>query len=186
MELHKKFNFVVGRYGDNLVSYTPDAVKNIGMWDENFASTVYKEADYWIRALIFNKEKSFINDTLHGLELNNENPLELDTTEDRNFLLEGNNVGNDILKRKSDDVEHQEIWSAGRGGIYKTFAWKYFYEKWRGTWEKEPEKIGWIKEWSKDFINNPPDITKSNVKIYVKYLYFEKSIRNLQFKNYLV
>jgi len=77
MQLHKKFNFVVGRYGDNLVSYTPEAVKKIGMWDENFASTVYKEADYWIRALIFNKEKSFINDTLHGLELNNDNSLEL-------------------------------------------------------------------------------------------------------------
>lgn len=186
MELHKKYNFVVGRYGDNLVSYTPEAVKKIGIWDENFASTVYKEADYWIRALIFNKEKSFINDTLHGLELNNENPLELDTSEDRNFLLESNTTGDEVLKRKADDPEHQAIWNAGRGGMYKAFAWKYFNEKWSNTWKSQPEKVGWIKYWSQEFIKDPPDIKKSNVKIFIKYPYFEKDIESLHLKNYLV
>jgi hypothetical protein len=186
MKLHEKFNFVVGRYGDNLVSYTPEAVKKIGMWDENFASTVYKEADYWIRALIFNKEKSFINDTLHGLELNNENYLELDTAEDRNFLFESNNSGDEVLKRKADDSEHQAIWNAGRGGMYKAFAWKYFNEKWSNTWVSQPEKIGWIKHWSREFVKNPPDIKKSNVKIFIKYPYFEKDIEDLHLKNYLV
>ena len=86
MKMHKKFDFIVGKYGDNLVSYTPEAVKKIGIWDENFFGVQYKEADYWLRALIFNKEKSCINDTLHGIELNNEDALELDTTIDRNFI----------------------------------------------------------------------------------------------------
>ena len=116
LEMHKKFNFIVGKFGDNLVSYTPEAVKKIGIWDENFFGVQYKEADYWIRALIFNKEKSCINDTLHGITLNNENALELDTSIDRNFIEETGFEGNKTLKRKADDKEHQEIWTT-RGGF---------------------------------------------------------------------
>ena len=185
MKTHEKFNFVVGKYGDNLVSYTPEAVKNIGMWDENFFGVQYKEADYWIRALIFNKEKSCINDTLHGIELNNEKALELDTTIDRNFIEEPGFAGAHTLKRRADDAEHQDIWKT-RSGIYKEYSWNYFHKKWSGTWKHDPTKQGWVKNWSDEFINNPPDITKSRIKNVIKYLYFEKDINNLDSKNYLV
>ena len=185
LEMHKKFNFIVGKFGDNLVSYTPEAVKKIGIWDENFFGVQYKEADYWIRALIFNKEKSCINDTLHGITLNNENALELDTSIDRNFIEETGFEGNKTLKRKADDKEHQEIWTT-RGGFYKAYAWKYFNEKWSNTWKQQPEKIGWIKKWSKEFKDNPPDMKKSKVKNVIKYLYFEKDIYDLKSKNYLL
>ena len=184
MKMHKKYNFIVGRFGDNFVSYTPEAVKKIGIWDENFFGVQYKEADYWIRALIYNKEKSMINDTLHGLELNNKDALELDVTDDRNFVEEDGFRGNKTLKRKADDKEHQEIWKT-RSGEYKEYAWKYFIRKWKGTWIKEPSKSGWVKSWSKDFIKNPPDLSKSKVQAYIKYLYFEKDIK-LKGKNYLV
>ena len=86
--MHKDFNFIVGSFGDNLVSYTSEAVKKIGIWDENFSGIQYKEADYWLRALIFNKDKSMINDTLHGIELNNKNALSLDISKGRNFKVE--------------------------------------------------------------------------------------------------
>jgi hypothetical protein len=185
LKMHKKFNFIVGKFGDNLVSYTPEAVKKIGIWDENFFGVQYKEADYWIRALIFNKEKSCINDTLHGITLNNENALDLDTSIDRNFIEEVGFKGNKTLKRKADDKEHQEIWTT-RGGFYKAYAWKYFNEKWSNTWRQQPEKIGWIKKWSKEFKDNPPDIKKSKVKNVIKYLYFEKDIYDLKSKNYLL
>lgn len=185
MKTHEKFNFVVGKYGDNLVSYTPEAVKNIGMWDENFFGVQYKEADYWIRALIFNKEKSCINDTLHGIELNNEEALELDTIIDRNFIEEPGFAGVHTLKRRADDAEHQNIWKT-RSGIYKEYSWNYFHKKWSGTWKHDPIKQGWVKNWSDEFINNPPDITKSRIKNVIKYLYFEKDINNLDSKNYLV
>ena len=170
LKMHKKYNFLVGRYGDNLVSYTAEAVKNIGMWDENFTGVQYKEADYWIRALIFNKEKSMINDTLHGLTLNNNNALELDTDIDRNFV-----EVEEVVKRRADDAEHKEIWLT-RGGISKINAWKYFVHKWSGTWKNDPEKEGWVKNWTKDFVNNPPDFSKSNVNCYMRYVYFEKDI----------
>jgi len=190
LKMHQKYNFVVGQFGDNLVSYTAEAVKAIGIWDENFAGIQYKEADYWIRALIFNKEKSSINDTLHGLELNNHDALPLDIGEGRNFeaekTLKDKLLGKDgVLKRRADDDEHKEIWST-RGGIYKTYAWNYFKYKWAGTWKTEPEKNGWIKNWTADFVNNPPDFSKSNAINYMRYIYFEKDIYDLYKKNYLV
>tara|TARA_R110000765_G_scaffold17897_4_gene48481 strand:- start:843 stop:1736 length:894 start_codon:yes stop_codon:yes gene_type:complete len=185
LKMHERFNFIVGKYGDNLVSYTPDAVKKIGLWDENFFGVQYKEADYWIRALIFNKDKTCINDTLHGLEVNNSDALELDTTVDRNFVEESGFAGDNTLKRRADDAEHQQIWST-RGGVYKQYAWKYFYEKWSGTWKEDPRRETWVKNWSKDFIDNPPDITKSKVKNMIRYIYFEKDIEDLKGKNYLV
>jgi len=185
LKMHEKFDFIVGKYGDNLVSYTADAVRKIGIWDENFFGVQYKEADYWIRALIFNKDKSCINDTLHGIELNNKRALELDTTIDRNFIEEEGFAGSSTLKRRADNQEHQEIWST-RGGVYKTYAWKYFYEKWQHTWSEEPKREAWVKNWSDDFINNPPDILKSRVKNVIKYIYFEKDIYDLLGKNYLL
>lgn len=186
MKLHERFNFVVGRYGDNFVSYTPEAVKNIGIWDENFFGVQFKEADYWLRAVAFNREGSFINDTLHGLELNNENPLELDTTEDRNFIEESGFAGENTLKRRADNLEHQEIWKT-RGGFYKEYAWRYFCEKWSGTWDHgEPVRSQWVKNWPKEMTTNPPDLRRSRLKIVMKYPYFECSIRNLKDKNYMI
>jgi len=185
LKMHKKYNFIVGKFGDNLVSYTPAAVKKIGIWDENFFGVQYKEADYWLRALIFNKEKSCINDILHGIELNNTDALELDTVADRVFVKEQGFRGDETLKRRADDSEHQEIWKT-RSGIYKEYAWMYFFNKWNGTWIKKPEKSQWVKAWPAELINNPPDITKSKIKSIIKYLYFEKDIENLKGKNYLL
>jgi len=183
--MHEKYNFIVGFCGDNLVSYTPEAVKRIGIWDENFFGVQYKEADYWIRALIFNHDKSCINDISHGITLNNEAALPLDTNEDRNIIVEDQTIsGHRVIKRKADDLEHQDIWKT-RSGIYKNYAWKYFYEKWRGTWKEDPQKNGWIKYWTDEFKENPPDITKSKIKTVIKYMYFENDIYDMKNKNYL-
>lgn len=187
MKMHEKYNFVVGKYGDNLVSYTPAAVKKIGLWDQNFPGTGYKEADYWLRALIHNKEKSCINDTLHGLVLNNYDALDIDTIEDRNFIEEyDKNLDKVVLKRKADDPGHADVWRTSRGGIFKPIAWRYFSYKWSGTWKTDPEKVGWIKHWPQEFIDNPPDIKKSSVKTFMRYVYFEKDIEDLVGKNYLL
>lgn len=62
---HKKYTFISSGHGDNLCSYTADAVKNIGIWDERFCNIGYQEADYFLRAYLFNKNKSSINDDGH-------------------------------------------------------------------------------------------------------------------------
>ena len=85
-------------------------------------------------------------------------------------------INEKVLKRRPDDKEQKEIWSKSRGGIYKAHAWNYFRYKWDNTWLSNPEKIGWIKYWSDEFKNNPPDPTKSKCKIFMKYIYFEKDL----------
>ena len=117
---------------------------------------------------------------MHGIELNNNEALELDTTIDRNFIEEEQR-----LKRKADDSEHKEIWGT-RGGVYKKYVWKYFYKKWKGTWKKEPNRESWIRNWPTKFIESPPDIRKSKIKTIIKYHYFEKDLDNLEEKNYLL
>lgn len=64
VDIHKTYTFYAGDWGDGLTSYLPDAVKNIGLWDERFCNIGYHEADYFLRAKIFNSDKSSIND--HG------------------------------------------------------------------------------------------------------------------------
>ena len=65
LQWHKIYNFISLGAGDNFCSYTAEAVKTIGLWDERFCNIGFQEADYFIRALMYNKEKSSINDQYH-------------------------------------------------------------------------------------------------------------------------
>ena len=69
-DIHKKYDFYAGDYGCSMHSYLPEAVRKIGLWDERFCNIGYHEADYFLRALIYNKEKSTINDYAGGRVLN--------------------------------------------------------------------------------------------------------------------
>ncbi|HHZ95750.1 MAG TPA: glycosyltransferase family 2 protein [Flavobacteriales bacterium] len=165
LKLHQKYTFVTGQLGDNIVSYRPEAVKKIGMWDERFITPANKEADYYIRALIFNKEKSMINDKVHGRLLNAHDALPLDTSEYR---------GDEQAWR---DIKTNEI---SREGWYHTS--QIFYWKWKNTWKTQPAYRGWLTKWSPDFISNPPN--PPMVPNFVQYYYFEKDIE-LSNKNYV-
>ncbi len=157
LKLHKKYTFVTGRLGDNIISYLPEAVKKIGMWDERFLTPGNKEADYYIRALIYNKEKSMIGDFVHKRLLNEHDALPLDTHE-----YQGGNA--DWLEIKSNDL-WDEAW-------YHTT--QIFYWKWKDTWKEQPAYTGWLTNWSKDFVDNPPSPPK--VPNFVQYYYFEKDV----------
>lgn len=176
-EMHKRFTFIVGKYGDNIVSYQPEAVMKIGMWDENFCGIQHKEADYWIRALICNKEKSCINDILHHRELNNKEALDLDTTEGRNFKMLGNR-----MRRLQDDAHHTDI--KNRAVVMNDLLRHYFFLKWTNTWKEVPKAKGWLVDWSEDFIANPPKLPR-NFKLFMRYPYFEHAIEDLRGKNYV-
>jgi len=183
----KGYDFVTGLCGDTIVAYKPSAVNKIGMWDENLPAQ-YKETDYFLRALIHNKETSSINDIVHGIKLNHEPEYPIESFDDRNFVTV-EHQGKEVIKRKPDDDEQQEIWKNSRGGLYKLTAWNYFYNKWENTWRHgnpvhNSEKQGWIKNWSKEIVDSPPDIRKSKVKTFIKYIYFEKGIDDLYSKNY--
>lgn len=70
IEYHKSYCFITMCPGDGFISYTVDAILRIGMWDERFCSIEFQEADYFLRALIYNKQWSSINDFHHGRVLN--------------------------------------------------------------------------------------------------------------------
>lgn len=70
IDLHQKYNFITAGWGDAFSSYTVDSIKSIGLYDERFCNIVHQECDYFTRALIFNKDKSSINDFHHNRILN--------------------------------------------------------------------------------------------------------------------
>lgn len=71
LDLHQQYTFVQNGIGDNFCSYTVDAIKTIGLWDERFCGLGYQEADYFLRSLIFNRNKTCLNDYQHGRLINN-------------------------------------------------------------------------------------------------------------------
>jgi hypothetical protein len=66
IELHKKYSFIQFGAGDYFISYTPDSIKKVGLWDERFCNIGYQEADYFLRQLIYNTDFCSINDSYHG------------------------------------------------------------------------------------------------------------------------
>jgi hypothetical protein len=70
LDLHTNFNFIQMGIGDNFCSYLPDAIRIMGLWDERFCGIGYQEADYFLRALIYNRSKSCLNDYQHGRLIN--------------------------------------------------------------------------------------------------------------------
>jgi GT2 family glycosyltransferase len=62
IEHHQKFDLVTFSQGCGFMSYTPEAVRKIGMWDERFCTLGYHEGDYFLRALRYHKEKVSLND----------------------------------------------------------------------------------------------------------------------------
>lgn len=81
IDLHQRYSFITQGIGDAFCSYLPDAVRNIGMWDERFCNIGWSEGDYFLRALIYNRDSSSINDLAHGRRHNalEENAVDYDS-----------------------------------------------------------------------------------------------------------
>jgi len=165
IKFHERFDFIKGKFGDNVMSFTPQHIKKVGLWDERFCSIQFKEADYDIRSIQRNGERVYLDDVMHRIEYNNNPSFDFDVKGHRNI--------NDDIKRRADDSEHQDIWNVSRGGIYRAYSWKWFNHKWKGTHKTSPNIHGWCIGWSDDFKKNPPQGQKKEV---VRYPYFEKDI----------
>lgn len=177
LKMHEKYTLVSGEFGDNIVSYKAEAVRRIGLWDEQFSGGGHREADYFLRALYFNKEFSLINDTMHGRVWNpNDDYLTLDIPGNRNI--------SEDLKRRPDNKEMEKIWVGCRGGPINGYNSEYLFQKWRGTHTVPVAKQTWIKNWPKELTDNPPKI-KENI-VFMKYPYFEKDIYDLKKRGYWV
>jgi len=68
--LLSKYRYIQNGAGDQFQVFTPESVKNIGMYDERFCNIVHQEADYFLRAYMLYNQYSSINDYIHGRVLN--------------------------------------------------------------------------------------------------------------------
>ncbi len=66
---HEKYNFITQGRGDEFHSYTVDAIKNIGLWDERFCGIGYQEIDYFYRNKIFNNEFGSENNDQYMIDI---------------------------------------------------------------------------------------------------------------------
>tara|TARA_B100001778_G_scaffold78757_1_gene63567 strand:+ start:252 stop:1040 length:789 start_codon:yes stop_codon:yes gene_type:complete len=69
IDYHTRFDFITFGSGDGFMSFKPNAIKNIGLFDERFLCGK-QEHDYFVRAMIYHTEKSSINDHTHKYILN--------------------------------------------------------------------------------------------------------------------
>jgi hypothetical protein len=74
-----KLDYATSGSGDQFQYFTPEAIKNIGLYDERFCNIGYQEADYFLRAAKYHPDKTSINDAGHGRIFNNLNLIFLDT-----------------------------------------------------------------------------------------------------------
>ena len=67
---HERFDFIQVGAGDQFMSFTPEAVRRVGLFDERFCSIAYQEADYFMMARLMLPERASINDFQHYREHN--------------------------------------------------------------------------------------------------------------------
>ena len=66
LKLHTKYDLIQFGAGDTFMSYSPNAIRKIGLWDERFCNIGYQESDYFFRAYRYLGDTVSINDFYHG------------------------------------------------------------------------------------------------------------------------
>jgi hypothetical protein len=73
LEKIEQYGFIQQGVGDQFQAWTPDAVKHIGLYDERFCNITHQEYDYFLRASLYYRDKSSINDVGHSCVFNSIN-----------------------------------------------------------------------------------------------------------------
>jgi hypothetical protein len=168
VDLHQRYNFITQGIGDAFCSYLPQAVIKVGLWDERFCNIGHAEGDYFLRALIYNREGCSINDPAHGRQHN---------------ALEGNTVNNvprseGVSERADSLLITCPPVNADRKDAHLTsmkfhsLAATIFRHKWGVS------DLNWTAEHHA--------LRRSLVPNYLMYPYFEKDVEGLRDKNYIV
>ena len=157
LELHQKYSFVHNGHGDQFHSYTPESVKRVGLWDERFCGISRQAADYFWRCVMYNKEGSTIQDSVHQRVLN---PITNNIDEARSWLVDPDVRQIDTVH---DNSSHNNDWISQQIMLHK--------------YGKDPFP------WTPEKINNAPQ--KTLCTNYILYPYFEKHIYDLKQKGYL-
>jgi len=171
IKLHETFDFFATGAGDCFCSYTPDAIKKVGIWDERYCGIGFQEADYFVRSVYHNPDKTCINDFGHGRVHNNiahimSNPRGFDAYE-------------------KIQVCHMSNWEQGQNEFHKVSA----------EVAHDPSKIVFDLKFHgcstsdlslvRDLRIKNKTIYSGNLKTSMLYPYFEKDIPNRVEKDYV-
>jgi hypothetical protein len=151
---HEKYTFISSGAGDQLCSYTCEAVKNIGIWDERFCNIGFQEADYFLRARLYNSHKSSINDECHHREWN---------------------TINEKLVTRPQEPDGKFLPRSLSSFLYHDISLKFFEKKWHVTaafWDHPQFEFLLAKE------------KMPHIETYVTYPFFEKDLYNHKEKGY--
>jgi hypothetical protein len=148
IELHKNYDLIQFGAGDNFISYTPNSIIEVGMWDERFCNIGYQEADYFLRSVLSNSDRTSINDIPHQRT--------------------HNTIDNNIIKESKTGYVREEP-SHMSSLLYHTISENVYIEKW-GDAPLYHIKNGWCYD-------NLKHLTPK-IKSYMLYPYFEKNIKN--------
>lgn len=153
IELHKTYDLVQLGAGDSFLSYTPNSIKKVGLWDERFSNIGYQEADYFLRALLYLGEKCTINDHHHSRVFN---PLQ------KNDVI----VGGVINGFNRGEISHMESLP------YHPIQHYLYKHKWHSVGEDD---MSTTLYW-----NDLDKLKSARVKVpaYFYYPYFEKDMDN--------
>lgn len=191
LSYHVKYDFLAFSAGDGFCSYTVDAVKNVGLWDERFCNIGYQEADYFLRQYLYNADKASINDYEHIRLLN---PV-LDSVfaDHLEYKMKSHGVVDDAYEcgyvRKDEDhldsMKHHDI---SLDFFRKKWSSNHFEVLPAGNMEDHQEKnYLWHNKWSKMWDVNELsgiDFVECQSPQPIVYPYFEKAIPNLPEKAY--
>lgn len=172
VDLHHQYSFITMGMGDTFCSYLPEAVRKIGLWDERFCNIGYHAADYLLRALIYNREESSINDVAHG---------RLHNAVEGNVVSHGHLLNSDsgngasradsiLITSPPADTARQEAHILSMK--FHSLTNKIFMHKWGIS------PFNWTEDHHA--------LRKTLIPNYITYPYFEKDIENLRDKNYVI
>lgn len=105
-----KYDFLSFGIGDQFQVFTPEGIKKVGLYDERFCNIGYQEADFFLRNLIYNFDRSSINDSSHDRILNPEQLYPITVTECGAHRQELSNIESRHFHSFSRNVFHRK-WS---------------------------------------------------------------------------
>jgi len=151
IKVHQTFDLIHLGAGDTFMSYSTEAVKLIGLWDERFCNIGYQEADYFLRAYLYHRGRTTINDYYHGRLLNP--------------LIE-NKITTDVFQSGHLRGEPSHLASLK----YHTYQKQLYKYKWHSSLDEDNDtSLNWGNLTKFRFL-------KPKIDSYIYYPYFEKDI----------
>lgn len=114
LKYHEKFDFISTGMGDGFMSFTPHAVKTIGIFDERYCGTQFQESDYFVRGVYHMPDTVSINDEIEGHGMRHFNSI---------VRRDPNESGEDYFERIGLCVKCPYGHNQEEGSVYKSNDW---------------------------------------------------------------